>query len=81
MSGDVLCFIPGPRVEIAREPEQVRWCFGCRSHLPHDWVLLDDVHPDDVRSGRAEPSYYEPIWVRHCSRCGKDRTQFPGTVW
>ena len=71
MSGELLCIIPGPTKELARESAGVRWCFGCRKHLPHDDVCLAD----------EGPSYYDPIWVRKCSRCGKDRTAFPGTDW
>ncbi len=68
MSGRLLCIIPGPDKELAREPAGERWCFGCRKRLPHDWVLLGD----------SEPSYYEPVWVRQCSQCEQDRTAFPG---
>jgi hypothetical protein len=66
--GVVLCIIPGPTVEVKREPAGDLWCFGCRKRLPHEWVLMRD----------AEPSYYDPTWHRECSRCHKDRTYFPG---
>lgn len=72
-SGDVLCLTPGPGHEYRRDPAGDRWCFGCRARLPHDDVLIGD--PPEVMS------YYEPVWVRRCSGCGRDRTQFPGTVW
>jgi hypothetical protein len=71
VSGEIVCIIPGPTEELARHDAGMRWCFGCREHLPHTDVLMGD----------REPSYYEPIWVRRCSRCGKDRTAFPGTDW
>lgn len=64
----VTCFIPGPTEVIAERDAGARWCFGCRARLPHTDYCLSD----------ALPSYYEPIWVRRCSRCGKDRTDFPG---
>lgn len=48
--------------------ETVRWCFGCRAHLPHDAVLWGD----------EGPSYYDPVWALECSRCHQDRTTFPG---
>ena len=67
MSGEVTCIIPGPTVELLRRPLGDLWCFGCRKRLPHDYAVYD----------YAEPSYYEPICVRRCSRCGKDRTEFP----
>ena len=73
MSGELLCIIPGPSHEYRRESDGVRWCFGCRKHLPHDLVVLGDPP--------GELSYYDPIVVRKCSRCGKDRTQFPRGVW
>lgn len=64
----VLCIIPGPTKVLATRDAGLRWCFGCRQRLPHtDTVLCDE-----------EPSYYDPICVRRCSRCGKDRTSFPG---
>lgn len=72
MSGQLLCVIPGPSVEMKREPAGVLWCFGCRAHLAHDWVLMGDPFP----------SYYDPSWSRRCSRCSRDLTVFPGTeVW
>jgi hypothetical protein len=68
MDGDILCIIPGPNIELAREPAGDLWCFADRKRLPHDWVLMGD----------REPSYYDPIWVRRCSNCHRDRTYFPG---
>jgi hypothetical protein len=68
VSGEILCIIPGPTVEVTREPAGDLWCFGCRKRLPHVDVLMRDV----------EPSYYDPVWVRQCSGCHKDRTYFPG---
>jgi hypothetical protein len=68
MPGEILCIIPGPTVEVRREPAGDLWCFGCRNRLPHEDVLMRD----------AEPSYYDPSWHRECSRCHKDRTWFPG---
>jgi hypothetical protein len=62
-----LHIVPGPTDELSRKPDGVRWCFGCRERLPHDLVILGD----------SEPSYYEPVAVRECSGCGKDRTDFP----
>lgn len=53
-----------PMVELRREPDRVRWCFKCRRHLPHDFVLLGD----------PEPSYYEPTPCYRCSGCGEDHT-------
>jgi hypothetical protein len=67
----LVCIIPGPKHEYARNHAGDRWCFGCRKRLAHDWVLLGDA--PDVES------YYEPIWVLKCSRCHKDMTRFPGT--
>jgi hypothetical protein len=53
-----------PMKEILREPDRVRWCFRCRAHLPHDFVVLATV----------EPSYYDPTPRYDCSRCGEDHT-------
>lgn len=59
----------GPALrEVRRVPDEVRWCFNCRKHLPHDWVVLDS----------DEPSYYEPIGRRDCPSCHGDFTSFPG---
>jgi hypothetical protein len=66
--GDVVCMIPGPNVELARRPDRIRWCFACRQRTAHDIVVFGD----------AEPSYYDPIAIRQCSRCGRDSTAFPG---
>jgi hypothetical protein len=69
MSGQILCIIPGPSVEVKREPAGDLWCFGCRKRLPHEWVLMEDA---------VQPSYYDPLWRRECPRCHHDRTYFPG---
>lgn len=70
--GDVLCIIPGPSHVYRSEDGGVRWCFKCRAHLPHVDELMGD--PPDVLS------YYDPVWVTRCSRCGECHTQFP-TGW
>lgn len=62
---------PGPDTLLREGEPEVRWCFGCRAHLVHAWQLWGD----------SEPSYYEPIWICRCSRCGRDRTTFPGRGW
>ena len=77
--GQLLCIIPGPSHEYKREPAGELWCFGCRARLPHDWVLIGDPPPDPNDPDTF--SYYDPQWVKKCSRCRKDRTSFPGTVW
>lgn len=61
----------GPTVEIAHRDAGVRWCFGCRKRLPHVDRFYD----------YEEPSYYDPVWVRSCSSCKRDRTRFPERVW
>ena len=70
MSAQLLCVIPGPSEVIATEHAGVKWCFGCRQHLPHEWRLMGDPFP----------SYYDPVWTCRCSRCGQDLTSFPGTT-
>jgi len=59
----------GPMREIAnaRDDRPTRWCFGCRRHLPHTWVMHD----------YDEPSYYEATVDIRCSACGKNRIHFP----
>lgn len=57
--------------EHSRKPIGDLWCFGCRKRLPHDLVVYAD----------PPGSYYDPFAVRECSRCHKDRTDFPGTIW
>lgn len=61
------CIIWGPTKELRRESIGEKWCFGDRQRLEHEAILLD----------YEEPSYYEPVWVLRCSKCGKDRTEFP----
>lgn len=76
--GTILCLIPGPSVVLRSEDAGIRWCFGCREHLPHtDELMGDPFDPDDP----STRSYYDPVWVRRCSRCKRDRTAFPGTIW
>lgn len=58
---------PGPTVEVIRRPSRARWCFGCRACVPHAFVVLD----------YAEPSYFTPVALWECARCGRDRTRFP----
>lgn len=69
-SSPVVHICPGPTVVIREDPAGDLWCFGCRARHPHTWVLLDD--PPE-----RQPSYYDPVWARRCSRCGHDRTRFP----
>lgn len=49
---------------VRREPDKVRWCFKCRKHLMHDFVVLD--YP--------EPSYYGPLPRFDCPDCHEDHT-------
>lgn len=66
----LLCIIAGPKKVLREESAGELWCFGCRERLPHvDTCLVDE-----------EPSYYDPVWVRRCSRCKRDCTAFPGTA-
>lgn len=69
--GTLLCILPGRSEVIATEDAGEKGCFGCRRRLPHTWFLLGDPFP----------SYYEPVWVIKCSRCGQDRTTFPTGEW
>lgn len=55
-------------VELRRSPDRVRWCFQCRQHHMHDFVLLGD----------PEPSYYDPTPTYRCHGCNEDHTVFPG---
>lgn len=54
----------GPHTELRREPAGIKWCFRCRQHLPHDWIV----------TGSVEPSWYEPHSRFDCSRCHRDHT-------
>lgn len=54
----------GPHAEVRRDSVGVKWCFGCRKHLEHDFVVFAPV----------EPSYWGP-WCRFdCSGCHRDMT-------
>lgn len=68
--GELLCIIPGPNHVYRVEPLGELWCFGCRQRTVHEWVLWGD--PPEKRSS------YDPEWIRRCTRCGLDRTSFPG---
>jgi hypothetical protein len=59
---------PSAWVEFSRKPIGIKWCFGCRKHTEHFWVV----------EGDPEPNYYGPNWGRKCSLCNQDRTLFPG---
>lgn len=66
------CILEGPRIEQRRTHERRnRWCFRCRKSLRQCWVLLN--YPEDS----PHWGWYEPIWVRQCSGCGEDHTEFP----
>lgn len=60
-----------PMREVSRKPAGVKWCFKCRKHLPHDWIVLVTV----------EPSYYEPTARYDCPQCHEENVLFPGRVW
>lgn len=79
IGGQCVLLHRGPTEVLRTEDAGVRWCFGCRAHLPHSDVLLADPPGDPDDPGTW--SYYEPIWVRRCSRCNKDLTTFPGRSW
>jgi hypothetical protein len=94
VTGGLLCVIPGPSVVYRTEPDEraTRWCFTCRKHLPHTWVLLGDPLPRNVEfadweglDGWAEasivmPSYYDPTWSLRCP-VGHSDIHFPGSEW
>lgn len=69
IGGGYVC--SNPMKEVVREPAGVKWCFKCRKHLPHDWIVLDTV----------EPSYYDPFCRFDCSGCHEEHVLFPGRVW
>lgn len=57
----------GPTVELRREEEEPRWCFGCRKRLPGTYILLDYAE-DSPHYG-----YYEPVTVYRCYGCDQDQ--------
>ena len=59
-----------PSELLKSEPAGDVWCFAERKRLPHTWELW----------GSRGPSYWEPNWLRRCSGCGKDRSNF-GDGW
>lgn len=54
-----------------RKSAGVKWCFKCRRHLPHDWII----------EGEGGYSYYEPTGRYDCSGCHQEHVLFPGRVW
>lgn len=80
--GRVVCIIPGPKKIIDTKPDGVRWCFACRQRLLHTWVCYWDHTLEEAKTLPIEElTYYDPVWIRQCSRCGRDRTDFPGRTW
>jgi hypothetical protein len=61
----------GPTYVASREPVGIKWCFNCRKHLPHDWVVID----------YTGQSYYDPYGRYDCSGCHEEHVLFPGRVW
>jgi hypothetical protein len=55
---------------FSRKPAGVKWCFSCRRHLPHDWI----VHGEDGIT------YYDPIARYDCTQCHQDHTLGFGMV-
>lgn len=69
MSAVTICG-DGPHVELKREAVGIKWCFACRKHIEHDWVVY----------GSTEPSYWGP-WCRYeCGQCKRDHTLGFGMV-
>ncbi|MBF6411000.1 hypothetical protein [Nocardia farcinica] len=68
--GNLTICRPSSWTVFSREPVGEKWCFGCRARLPHNWIV----------EGEEFPSYYDPVGRWECSRCGRDRTLFPGYV-
>ena len=54
-----------PTKRIRTNEYAIKWCFGCRKRLNHQWVKLCDIQ-----------DRYEPVWELVCPLCGKDRTEF-----
>lgn len=68
--GTLTICMPGRTREVSRKPAGVKWCFACRKHLPHDFIVIDEI----------EPSYYDP-WCRYdCPKCHQDNTLGFGMV-
>lgn len=57
-------------IEVSRESVGIKWCFVCRKHLPHDYVIKD----------YAEPNYYGPWGAYECPQCHQDHTLGFGMV-
>jgi hypothetical protein len=57
-------------IEVSRESVGVKWCFVCRRHLPHDYVIKD----------YTEPNYYGPWGAYECPQCHQDHTLGFGMV-
>lgn len=45
-------------------PPKTKWCFKCRKHQPHKWVVFHD----DSEHG----SWYEPVGGWKCPKCKGD---------
>lgn len=57
--------------ETSRRPDaerETRWCFNCRAHLPHEFVVYSEPFP----------SYYDPYLSIECTRCHGEHIWFPG---
>jgi hypothetical protein len=63
-----VCYGPPMEKSYTKQEPEVRWCFKCRKHLTHRWVMLFP----------KEPSYYGPTFYRECESCKEDHSQFPG---
>lgn len=66
MSGHILIV---PEEEYRREPEEVRWCFGCRKRTQYELIFTRPTDP---------MSYYGPRIDMRCTECGEDCSDFPG---
>jgi len=85
----VLCILPGPSRVLAFDFDDrwSRWCFTCRAHRSHIWLLLGDPLPplwdEEGMDGWAEQeinsrlSYYDPVWTIRCPQ-GHSAIHFPG---
>ena len=62
---------PSDWAEFSRESVGVKWCFGCRKHLEHFWIV----------EGDPNPNYYGPTARYACGACNQSRTLFPGWTY
>lgn len=66
-----ICVPDGKAHPVPHRRKKWFWCFKCRKHLLHTWMIFEP----------KQPSYYDPHCWWDCPECHEENVLFPGWEW